>query len=127
MEQLFESPVLSAEIQEIQRKQQCALRSLNLAINAVNESMELSSSAFDRFNAYSKQIERIRNTIQDTYFRINTLKSRVAHYKLMNVPEEFDVKWKEEKEGVLRNIGSLGKFLKNVFLFALYEVIPNHN
>ena len=36
-----------------------------------------------------------------------------------------DAKWKEEKERLQRNIGSLGKFLKKVYSFTLYEIITN--
>ena len=93
MEELFESPVLSSQIKQIEEKQQEAIKSLTLAINAVNESMDLSSSAFDKFNSYSKQVERIRDTIQDTYFRINKLKARVEQYKVMNITDEFHIEW----------------------------------
>ena len=37
-----------------------------------------------------------------------------------------DAKWKEEKEKLQRNVGSLGKFLKNPSLFACFrEIIIN--
>lgn len=93
MEELFESPVLSKQIKQIEDKQKAALKSLTLAINAVNESMDLSSSAFDKFNSYAKQVERIRDTIQDTYFRINQLKTRVEQHKVMTVSDEFHAEW----------------------------------
>ena len=36
-----------------------------------------------------------------------------------------DVKWKEEKEKLQRNVGSLGKFLKNAFYLYFREIIIN--
>eukprot|EP01083_Nonionella_stella_P300249 1023957_1 len=95
MEEMFDSPVLSKEIQQIEATQRTALKNLELAINAVNESIDLSSNAFDKFNAYSKQVERIKNIIQDTYFRINKLKARVEQHKLTHIPAEFDKQWKQ--------------------------------
>ena len=101
MADLFERPKLSNQIQQIQQKQHDALRNLNFAINAVNESIDLSSASFEKFSTYSKQVERIRNTIQETYFRIDKLKSRVEEHKAINIPKEHKTNKEEDSNALV--------------------------
>ena len=81
MTPLFAEKEHSKAVNDIKNTQEAALMNIKTAIAAMNQTCDLSNQTLNEFSQYASQVEKIRDSIQNIYFRISKLKSRVEIYK----------------------------------------------
>lgn len=81
MSAIFSEKEHAVAVEKIKEAQEESLQNIRMAIEAMNETCQLSNQTLNEFSQYAAQVEKIRDSIQGIYMRIASLKTRVKNYK----------------------------------------------
>ncbi|ETO23584.1 hypothetical protein RFI_13594 [Reticulomyxa filosa] len=98
-------------VKNIYLQQQKALENIRQATKILDECTEISPIVLDKFQNYSKQVQRIRQTIENIFMRIQQLKTNVQTYAMENnipLKNKGDNKDDDDDTTTLSSLSSIG-------------------